>query len=148
MKSSRCCRRGSQRNLASASSTTAWSFTESRSIANADGVRPNARAILRIAGLVLLFAVLAPVHLVTKLLFRRSPWPRRFLAAAARIIGARVRCDGRRIHSHTLLVSNHVSWLDILVLGGSVNCTFVSKDELGHPFFHWLADQSASVSEN
>lgn len=108
-------------------------------------MRPNARAILRIAGLVLLFALLAPVHLVTKLLFRRSPWPRRFLAAAARIIGARVRCDGRRIHSHTLLVSNHVSWLDILVLGGSVNCTFVSKDELGHPFIHWLADQNDTV---
>jgi len=56
-----------------------------------------------------------------------------------------VRCAGRRIHRHTLLVSNHVSWLDILVLGGAVNCAFVSKDELGHPFIHWLADQNDTV---
>jgi 1-acyl-sn-glycerol-3-phosphate acyltransferase len=44
-----------------------------------------------------------------------------------------------------LLVSNHVNWLDILVLGGSVNCAFVSKDELGHPLIHWLADQNDTV---
>ncbi len=46
---------------------------------------------------------------------------------------------------HTLLVANHVSWLDILVLGGATGCAFVSKDELGHPFIHWLADQNATV---
>jgi 1-acyl-sn-glycerol-3-phosphate acyltransferase len=56
-----------------------------------------------------------------------------------------VRCAGRRIHRHTLLVSNHVNWLDILVLGGAVNCAFVSKDELGHPLIHWLADQNDTV---
>jgi 1-acyl-sn-glycerol-3-phosphate acyltransferase len=92
-----------------------------------------------------LLAVLAPVHLLTKLALGRSPWPRRFLGAAGWIVGARVRCAGRRIHRHTLLVSNHVSWLDILVLGGAVNCAFVSKDELGHPFIHWLADQNDTV---
>jgi 1-acyl-sn-glycerol-3-phosphate acyltransferase len=44
-----------------------------------------------------------------------------------------------------LLVSNHTSWLDILILGGSLNSAFVSKDELGHPLIHWLADQNATV---
>jgi 1-acyl-sn-glycerol-3-phosphate acyltransferase len=44
-----------------------------------------------------------------------------------------------------MLVSNHVSWLDILVLGGATGCAFVSKDELGHPLIHWLADQNATV---
>lgn len=44
-----------------------------------------------------------------------------------------------------MLIANHTSWLDILVLGGSTNCTFVSKDELGHPLIHWLADQNATV---
>jgi 1-acyl-sn-glycerol-3-phosphate acyltransferase len=101
--------------------------------------------VLRIAGLVLLFAVMAPVHVATKLIFRRSPWPSRFLAAAAWIVGARVRLKGRKIARHTLLVSNHVTWLDILVLGGSTGCAFVSKAELGHPFIHWLADQNATV---
>jgi 1-acyl-sn-glycerol-3-phosphate acyltransferase len=42
-------------------------------------------------------------------------------------------------------VSNHTSWLDILVLGGSTGTTFISKDELGHSLIHWLADQNATV---
>jgi 1-acyl-sn-glycerol-3-phosphate acyltransferase len=105
----------------------------------------NFRAALRIAGILLLFAVLAPIHIVTKLVFRRSRWPRRFLAVSAWILGVRVRVKGAKIRPHTLLVSNHVSWLDILVLGGSTGCAFVSKAELGHPLIHWLADQNATV---
>jgi lyso-ornithine lipid O-acyltransferase len=105
----------------------------------------NARAALRIAGLLLLFAVLAPVHVATKALLGRSGWPPRFLAAAAWICGARVNVKGRRAAKHTLLVCNHTSWLDILVLGGSVGCAFVSKAELGHPLIHWLADQNGTV---
>ena len=103
------------------------------------------RAAARIAGLVLLFLFLAPVHIVTKALLHRSPWPRRFLAAAAWIIGIRVQLRGRKIQAHTLLVPNHTSWLDILVLAASTDCAFVSKDELGHPLMHWLADQNATV---
>jgi 1-acyl-sn-glycerol-3-phosphate acyltransferase len=108
-------------------------------------LRPNARAALRIGGLALLLLVCAPIHFTAKLVLGRSPWPRWFLAAAAWIIGARVRLVGTAIKSHTLLVSNHVSWLDIVVLGGATDCAFVSKDELGHPFIHWLADQNATV---
>jgi lyso-ornithine lipid O-acyltransferase len=52
---------------------------------------------------------------------------------------------GRKPGRHTLLVSNHTSWLDILILGGWTNCAFVSKDDLGHGLFHWLADQNATV---
>jgi lyso-ornithine lipid O-acyltransferase len=75
----------------------------------------------------------------------RSPWPPRFLAAAGWILGLRVRVKGRKPGRHTLLVSNHTSWLDILILGGWTNCAFVSKDDLGHGLFHWLADQNATV---
>jgi 1-acyl-sn-glycerol-3-phosphate acyltransferase len=101
--------------------------------------------VVRIAGLFMLFGVLGPIHIITRALFGRSLWPSRFLAAAAWIAGARVRLVGRPIRRHTLLVSNHVSWLDILVLGGATRCAFVSKDTLGHSFIHWLADQNATV---
>jgi 1-acyl-sn-glycerol-3-phosphate acyltransferase len=101
--------------------------------------------VARLAGLIGLFAVLAPIHMVTKAVLGRSPWPRRFLAAAAWIIGGRVRLQGSPIRRHTLLISNHVSWLDILLLGGSTGCAFVSKDSLGHPLIHWLADQNGTV---
>ena len=105
----------------------------------------NALAAARIAGLVVLFAVLGPIHVATKLLFRRSLWPRRFLATAAWICGARVSLEGAPIRGHMLLVGNHTSWLDILILAGATNCAFVSKDELGHGLLHWLADQNATV---
>jgi 1-acyl-sn-glycerol-3-phosphate acyltransferase len=131
--------------LASASSITGWSFTECRSIATGEAVRPNVRAALRIAGLVLLFAVLGPVHILTKLLLRSSPWPRRFLAISAWICGARVKVKGQPVAPHTLLVCNHTSWLDILIMGGGTGCAFVSKAELGHPLIHWLADQNGTV---
>jgi 1-acyl-sn-glycerol-3-phosphate acyltransferase len=106
----------------------------------------NVRAALRIAALILLFLVCAPVHVATKWIARgRSPWPQWFLAAAGWIVGARVRLSGERIRAHTLLIANHTSWLDILVLGGATNCAFVSKAELGHPLIHWLADQDGTV---
>jgi lyso-ornithine lipid O-acyltransferase len=103
------------------------------------------RAAVRIIGLFLLFLCCAPVHVATKLVLRRSPWPPWFLGASAWIIGARVRRTGAPIRGHTLLVCNHTSWLDILILGGATKCAFVSKDELGHPLVHWLADQNATV---
>ena len=103
------------------------------------------RAGSRIALLVLLLAVLGPIHIVTKRMFGRSNWPPRFLAAAAWIIGARARLEGGHPQPHTLLISNHVNWLDILVLGGATGTAFVSKANLGHGLFHWLADQNSTV---
>jgi 1-acyl-sn-glycerol-3-phosphate acyltransferase len=131
------------KSWASASSTIGWSCTASPSTAIA---KPSSLRIgLRLAGLVGLFLVCAPLHIASKRLLGRSPWPPRFLAAAAWIIGARVRREGSPIHPHTLLIGNHTSWLDILVLGGATDCTFVSKDNLGHGFVHWLADQNHTV---
>lgn len=105
----------------------------------------NARAALRIAGAILLFAVIGPIHVLTKALLRRSPWPPLFLSAVAWVLGARVRVVGPPASKHTLLVANHTSWLDILILGGSVGSAFVSKDNLGHGLLHWLADQNGTI---
>jgi 1-acyl-sn-glycerol-3-phosphate acyltransferase len=105
----------------------------------------NARAAFRIAGLVALFALVAPIHIATKALLGRSRWPRRFLAAAAWIAGARVRSTGGPAGRHSLLVANHSSWLDILILAGTTGCAFVAKDNLGHGLLHWLADQNGTV---
>ena len=82
---------------------------------------------------------------MTKLVLGRSAWPHRFLSIAAWILGVRAHVVGRRPGRHSLLVANHTSWLDILILGGTLRSAFVSKDELGHPFIHWLADQNGTV---
>ena len=89
----------------------------------------------------MLFAVIGPIHIATKLLFGKSGWTRTFLGMAARVVGARPQVVGRPLNPHTLLISNHVSWLDILILGGATGTAFVSKDNLGHGVIHWLADQ-------
>jgi 1-acyl-sn-glycerol-3-phosphate acyltransferase len=103
------------------------------------------RAVLRIAGLALLLIAVAPLHVAAKWIAGRSPWPSRFLAAAAWIIGVRARVTGDALKPHSLIVANHLSWLDILILGGWTDTAFVSKDALGHPLIHWLADQNATV---
>lgn len=102
-------------------------------------------AAARIAALVLLVVLCVPPHLATRMLFGRSGWPPRFLSAAGWICGARVRVAGAPAEPHTLLVANHISWLDILVLARATGCAFVSKDKLGPPIVHWLADQNHTL---
>ena len=93
----------------------------------------------------LVFVVFAPLHIASKLLFGGSRWPQRFLEAATRIAGVRVRLDGEVPGPHSLLLANHLSWLDIVILGGSVGTAFVAKDNLGHGLLHWLADQNHTI---
>lgn len=56
-----------------------------------------------------------------------------------------MRVVGRPAGRHTLLLANHTSWLDIVILAGATGCAFVSKDDLGHGLLHWLADQNGTV---
>ena len=84
-------------------------------------------------------------HLLSKLT-GRSRWPRRFLGGVARICGAEVRTEGVPARSGDLLIANHVSWLDIMVLAGATGCAFISKAEIrGHPFLRWVADQNRTI---
>jgi 1-acyl-sn-glycerol-3-phosphate acyltransferase len=144
------CKSELPRSWVTGSSITAWNSTASPPAATTKAAqsRLNLRAILRIAGLVLLLAILAPVHIASKIVIGRSGWPRRFLSLAARIAGARVTLVGDQPRPGTLIVANHISWLDILILGGATGCAFVSKDQLGHPLVHWLADQNHTIYVN
>ena len=79
-------------------------------------------------------------------MFGASPWPRRFLAGCAKICGVDVRLDGKLANKHSLLVANHTSWLDIIVLASATGCAFVSKAELTrNPVMKWLGDQNRTV---
>jgi 1-acyl-sn-glycerol-3-phosphate acyltransferase len=106
------------------------------------GLRRAARIAALVASLLL---CLAP-HLLCHLLRRRSPWPRRFLALAARSCGARVRIEGRPHGGDMFLLANHVSWIDILALGGATGAAFVSHDGVaGWPVIGWLAAQNNTL---
>ena len=118
----------------------------SRPNAAADAPSSRWRAYARIARLALLFAVYAPPHLIAKRGGRRSPWPRRFLTRAAHIAGARVELDGPPLDPHSLVIANHTSWLDILILGGAAGTRFVSKAEVQRvPLIGWLSDQNSTL---
>jgi 1-acyl-sn-glycerol-3-phosphate acyltransferase len=54
----------------------------------------------------------------------------RWCRALCRIFGVRVRVTGRPPTPPFVLVSNHVSYLDILVLGTRLPCVFVAKAEI------------------
>jgi 1-acyl-sn-glycerol-3-phosphate acyltransferase len=117
----------------------------SPSTAAADQPGSRLRAYRRLAGLLLLFALCVPPHLVARA-FGRSPWPRRFLKWVAWGAGADVRCEGPAASRGTLLLANHVSWLDIPILAGATGCAFVSKAEVkDHWFLGWIADQNETI---
>lgn len=96
----------------------------------------------------LLLAVLShvPMHYLWRLLRLPSPWPRWFLRRAARIAGARVETVGTPLRRDVFYVSNHLSWIDILSLGGASGTAFVAKAEIGEaPVVGWLASLNRTV---
>jgi 1-acyl-sn-glycerol-3-phosphate acyltransferase len=101
---------------------------------------------LRLAGLAGLFLAYVPPHLLSKWLLGRSAWPPRFLRHAGMIAGVRALIVGKPLKPHTLVIANHTSWLDILVLGGWCGAAFVSKAELkSTPLLGWIADQNRTL---
>lgn len=86
--------------------------------------------------------VLTPVHLLLRSYPRTAPWtPRLFHHLICRALRVEVRRRGLPAEGAPILyVANHVSWLDIFVLGGELPAAFVAKSEVKHwPLVGWLA---------
>lgn len=104
------------------------------------------RMIARILGMAAGLIFCLPGHYAWRLARVRSPWPRIFLGWVGRCAGARVRVTGRPLAAHVLFVSNHMSWLDIMVIAGTTGAAFVSKQEVAAmPLFGWLARLNRTV---
>src|SRR3712207_5946506 len=104
------------------------------------------RLTLRVAAIVAGLMVCVPLHYLWKLLGLRSPWPRRFLYWVGRLAGMRPRIVGTPLRSHVLFVSNHLSWLDIMLIAGASGAAFVSKDDVARwPVIGWLARLNNTV---
>jgi 1-acyl-sn-glycerol-3-phosphate acyltransferase len=103
------------------------------------------RAFRRLLAMAGWLAICVTCHLLVRP-FGNSPWPRRLLGGTGWLAGARVTCRGEKPAAQTLIVANHVSWLDILVLAGATDCAFVAKEGLrSHPVMRWLCEQNATV---
>ncbi|MEW9854138.1 lysophospholipid acyltransferase family protein [Novosphingobium sp. M1R2S20] len=98
-----------------------------------------------LAGLALLIACLL-VYPLASALFRRNPVPPMFLSGMLRVVGVRVRVIGERVHPPSILLANHVSWIDILALAKASGTAFVAHDGLaGHPLARFLCRLNRTV---
>jgi len=104
------------------------------------------RITLRGLGLIAALIVCVPLHYLFRLVRAPSPWPRIFLGWAARFAGARVERIGTPLRRDVFYISNHLSWVDILAIGGASGSAFVAKAELERaPVVGWLAGLNRTV---
>jgi 1-acyl-sn-glycerol-3-phosphate acyltransferase len=102
--------------------------------------------VLRIFGMAVGLLACLPLHYAWRLFREPSPWPRLFLGWVGFCAGARPQLSGRPLTSHVLFVSNHLSWLDIMVMAQATGAAFVSKGEVGRwPVIGWLARLNNTV---
>jgi 1-acyl-sn-glycerol-3-phosphate acyltransferase len=91
------------------------------------------RAIRRMTGAAIWTLLCIPVQAVLLQVAPRAAqrFARTYHAMLCRLIGIKVQVVGTPSASPSVLyVSNHSSWLDILVLGGVIEAAFVSKAEI------------------
>lgn len=97
------------------------------------------RIAARLAGLVGWLLACLLLHGTWWLFGLHSPWPPRFLGGVAWICGVRARFSGPPSRGRVLIVANHCSWLDIMVIGGATGAAFLAKAELASvPLVGWL----------
>lgn len=98
------------------------------------------RAAGRLCAILGALLIALALHGAWRALGRSSPWPRRFLRRVAIILGAEIRMVGQPLTRDAVIVANHLSWLDILLLAGTAGARFVAKAEVtALPLIGWLA---------
>jgi 1-acyl-sn-glycerol-3-phosphate acyltransferase len=104
------------------------------------------RLLGKVARVAAILAAFLPGHAFARAGRQPSPWIRRFLDHAARAFGLSVTIEGQPLRRNVLYVANHLSWLDILALGGATGAAFVSKDDVARwPVVGWLAREAGTI---
>jgi 1-acyl-sn-glycerol-3-phosphate acyltransferase len=104
------------------------------------------RLALRVAAILAGLLFCALLHYLWKLLRARPIWPQVFLGYAAACCGVRVRIAGEPLKQNVLVAANHVSWLDVLALGGAAPVAFVARaDVQGWPLVGWAAGLNDTI---
>ncbi len=107
--------------------------------------------LLALVAHVLSGCVIAGTSMLRWLLGRRSlvPYPRGvrwWMARCCRVLHVKVRAVGEPATRSGLVVANHVSWLDIPVLGGLAHIVFLSKAEIrSWPVIGWMAAGGGTI---
>lgn len=113
------------------------------------------RLALRGTGLVfvLLWGVVVGLFLATLRLLSTTwrdralqPVARHWFRCVLRVMGVHQQIIGSPAEGPVLVAANHVSWLDIAVLGAHVGAGFVSKSEVANwPLVGWLAREGGTL---
>jgi len=100
----------------------------------------------RITAILAWFLIIILPHLLLTLFGARHVIPPGFLKGVGWLAGLRVRVEGRPAPGRLLLISNHLSWLDILALAGAGRAAFVARSSLAdQPMLRWLCEQNDTV---
>ena len=110
-------------------------------------------AYLRLLFVILLLLAFLVIGAPLQWLLRRSKFlpqslvPRLFGRMACAALGLRIRQHGEPLREFPqLVVSNHVSWTDVLVLQSSHSCRFLAKREVAAwPVLGWFARLQGSI---
>ena len=101
---------------------------------------------LFLAAITILALALRIGDVVTGRKLERTPWAGRCFRGACRCLGLHIRWHGPAPQANALVVSNHISWCDIPILGGLAPVRFLSKAEVADwPLIGWLARQAGTL---
>lgn len=97
--------------------------------------------MLLFSGLLLSLCLFPACNSATRLRFKSS-WSQALLHA----LGIKIEADLTYAVPGSLLVANHISWIDIFVINAVLPAAFVSKAEVRHwPVFGWLAAHNETL---
>lgn len=103
------------------------------------------RLALRSLGILLVFLLFAPAHLLANAIGRGDLIPPVLLGLMGRVAGLRILTIGAP-RPGALFLANHQSWLDILALAGQSRTIFVAHSGLaGNAVLKWLCEQNDTV---
>ncbi len=98
--------------------------------------------LLIIKGIIFTFIFLQKSESTGKISYRTLDW----FNTCTRILGIQIKTTGIPLTQRTLFISNHISWLDIPVIGQLAPVHFLSKKEVEKwPVIGWLATRSGTL---
>lgn len=114
---------------------------------------PYVRLVSRLALFALLLMLTALIALAVRMAetliqraIDRTPYACFCFSGAARCLGFRIRRHGQVADGPVLFISNHISWSDIPILGGTAPLRFLSKAEVARwPIIGWFATQAGTL---
>ena len=104
------------------------------------------RMMARVLVMAVLLIVCLPIYGVFRLFGRHTAVVSFYLSWVAWLLGLRILVKGVPVRGNALYVANHISWLDIPAIAGTVHARFIAKSEIaGWSVIGWLAKLGGSV---